>query len=70
MRAQRLTLAHRNFLLFLPAGAANMGDLITYYSATANVNQEGDVNINDTLQGFGKDCRTLLHPFEYWTMDD
>ncbi|KIW64743.1 hypothetical protein, variant [Phialophora macrospora] len=43
----------RNFLLFLPAGAANIGALITYYSATANVNQEGDVHINDTLQGFG-----------------
>lgn len=43
----------RNFLLFLPAGAPSLGAVITYYSATANVNQEGDVHINDTLQGFG-----------------
>jgi len=43
----------RNFLLFIPAGVPNLRAVLSYYSATASVNQEGDVNINDTLQGFG-----------------
>ncbi|RMZ85627.1 hypothetical protein DV737_g568, partial [Chaetothyriales sp. CBS 132003] len=43
----------RDFLLFLPAGISNLRAILSYYSATANVNQEGDVHINDTLQGFG-----------------
>ena len=43
----------RNFLLFLPSGQPSLRAVISYYSATANVNQEGDVHINDTLQGFG-----------------
>ncbi|KIV93454.1 hypothetical protein PV10_04667 [Exophiala mesophila] len=42
----------RNFLLFLPSGQPSLRAVISYYSATANVNQEGDVHINDTLQGF------------------
>ncbi|ETN42151.1 uncharacterized protein HMPREF1541_04092 [Cyphellophora europaea CBS 101466] len=46
----------RNFLLFIPAGVPNLRAVLSYYSATASVNQEGDVNINDTLQGFGKLC--------------
>lgn len=44
----------RDFLLFIPHGAPNLRAILTYYSATANVNQEGDVNVNDTLQGLGK----------------
>ncbi|KIW40178.1 hypothetical protein, variant [Exophiala oligosperma] len=43
----------RDFLLFLPAGQSNLRGVLSYYSATGNVNQEGDVTINDTLQGFG-----------------
>ncbi|RMD44996.1 hypothetical protein DV735_g79, partial [Chaetothyriales sp. CBS 134920] len=43
----------RDFLLFLPSGVSNLRAIFSYYSATANVNQEGDVHINDTLQGFG-----------------
>lgn len=39
--------------MFLPANQPSLRAVITYYSATANVNQEGDVHINDTLQGFG-----------------
>ncbi|EXJ78756.1 hypothetical protein A1O1_09158 [Capronia coronata CBS 617.96] len=42
----------RNFLLFLPAGRSSLGAVLSYYSATGNVNQEGDVTINDTLKGF------------------
>jgi hypothetical protein len=52
----------RNFLLFIPANSPSLGALISYYSATANVNQEGDVHINDTLQGFGK---KLADPFHF-----
>lgn len=44
----------RNFLLFIPSGVPNLRAILSYYSATANVNAEGDVHINDTLQGFGK----------------
>lgn len=47
-------MAFRNFLLFIPAGVPNLRAILSYYSATANVNAEGDVHINDTLQGFGK----------------
>ncbi|KIW21017.1 hypothetical protein PV08_01596 [Exophiala spinifera] len=43
----------RDFLLFLPAGQSNLRAVLSYYTATGNVNQEGDVTINDTLQGFG-----------------
>ncbi|KAK5098287.1 hypothetical protein LTS08_006420 [Lithohypha guttulata] len=43
----------RDFLLFVPHGAPNLRAILTYYSATANVNQEGDVNVNDTMQGLG-----------------
>ncbi|KAK7905908.1 hypothetical protein LTR67_000632 [Exophiala xenobiotica] len=42
----------RDFLLFLPAGRSSLRGVLSYYSATASVNQEGDVNVNDTLQGF------------------
>ena len=51
----------RNFLLFLPAGAPNLRAVLSYYSATANVNAEGDVHINDTLQGFGKLFHSEFH---------
>lgn len=44
----------RNFLLFIPASIPSLRAVLSYYTATANVNQEGDVHINDTLQGFGK----------------
>jgi hypothetical protein len=43
----------RNFLLFIPAGTPNLRAVISYYSSTATVNPEGDVHINDSLQGFG-----------------
>lgn len=49
-----LTLArYRNFLLFIPADAKSLRAVLSYYSATASVNQEGDVHINDSLQGLG-----------------
>lgn len=44
----------RNFLLFIPANIPNLRAVLSYYTATTNVNAEGDVHINDTLQGFGK----------------
>lgn len=45
---------YRDFLLFIPSGVPSLRAVLSYYSATASVNQEGDVHINDTLQGFGK----------------
>lgn len=43
----------RNFLLFIPAGTPNLRAVLSYYSSTATVNPEGDVHINDSLQGLG-----------------
>jgi hypothetical protein len=43
----------RDFLLFIPAGTPNLRAVLSYYSSTATVNPEGDVNINDSLQGLG-----------------
>jgi solute carrier family 25 phosphate transporter 23/24/25/41 len=43
---------HRDFLLFLPADSPNLRTVLSYYSATGNLNPEGDVDIND-LQGLG-----------------
>lgn len=44
---------YRNFLLFIPAGTPNLRAVLSYYSSTATVNPEGDVHINDSLQGLG-----------------
>ncbi len=44
---------YRNFLLFIPAGTTNLRAVLSYYSSTATVNPEGDVHINDSLQGLG-----------------
>ncbi|KAK6835421.1 hypothetical protein RU639_002217 [Aspergillus parasiticus] len=41
----------RDFLLFLPA-YSNLRAVLSYYTATGNLNPEGDVHIND-LQGLG-----------------
>lgn len=46
-------LLFRSFLLFIPAPKANLRAVLSYYSATATVNQEGDVHINDAMQGIG-----------------
>jgi hypothetical protein len=43
----------RNFLLFIPAGTPNLRAVLSYYSSTATVNPEGDVHINESLQGLG-----------------
>jgi solute carrier family 25 (mitochondrial phosphate transporter), member 23/24/25/41 len=56
-----LTFVVRDFLLFIPAGVPSLRAVLTYYSATASVNQEGDVHINDTLQGFGKSSKLFRH---------
>lgn len=53
----------RNFLLFIPANIPNLRAVLSYYTATANVNAEGDVHINDTLQGFGKLFSFLFRSF-------
>ncbi|KAJ5695759.1 hypothetical protein N7455_001351 [Penicillium solitum] len=48
----------RDFLLFLPLQSpTDLHAVLSYYTATGNLNPEGDVNIND-LQGLGTD-----HPF-------
>ena len=47
------SLLYRSFLLFIPATKTNLRAVLSYYSATATVNQEGDVHINDTMQGLG-----------------
>ncbi|OJJ51160.1 hypothetical protein ASPZODRAFT_148493 [Penicilliopsis zonata CBS 506.65] len=45
----------RDFLLFLPAESSyDLRAVLSYYTATGNLNPEGDVNIND-LQGLGTD---------------
>lgn len=52
------SLAYRDFLLFLPLHSpTDLHAVLSYYSATGNLNPEGDVHIND-LQGLGTD-----HPF-------
>lgn len=51
---QEMLMCTRNFLLFLPGGVPNLRAVLSYYAATANVTHEGDVHINDTLQGLGK----------------
>lgn len=50
---------HRNFLLFIPAGSPSLRAVISYYASTGTLNQEGDVHINDSLQGLGN-----LSPFQ------
>ncbi|EAS34940.3 calcium dependent mitochondrial carrier protein [Coccidioides immitis RS] len=48
----------RDFLLFLPANPthlSNMRAILSYYSATGNLNPEGDVHINEPLQGLGRE---------------
>lgn len=52
----------RNFLLFLPAESPNLRTVLSYYSATGNLNPEGDVSINQ-LEGLGTDLFLLLHRF-------
>ena len=44
---------NRNFLLFIPASNASLRAVLSYYSSTATMNQEGDVHINDATQGIG-----------------
>ncbi|KAJ6036683.1 hypothetical protein N7540_000962 [Penicillium herquei] len=45
----------RDFLLFLPLNSSSdLRAVLSYYSATGNLNPEGDVHIND-LQGLGTD---------------
>lgn len=45
---------NRDFLLFIPHDGTSLRAVLSYYTATGNVNQEGDVHINDSLQGVGK----------------
>lgn len=42
--------------MFLPAGSSgssSLHDVLSYYTATGNLNPEGDVHINEPLQGLG-----------------
>jgi solute carrier family 25 phosphate transporter 23/24/25/41 len=47
------SIVSRSFLLFIPATKANLRAVLSYYSSTATVNQEGDVHINDATKGLG-----------------
>lgn len=52
---------HRDFLLFLPLHSpTDLHAVLSYYTATGNLNPEGDVHIND-LQGLGTDHPFLRH---------
>ncbi|QKX58054.1 uncharacterized protein TRUGW13939_05175 [Talaromyces rugulosus] len=51
----------RDFLLFLPTDTASLRTVLSYYTATGNLNPEGDVDINETLQGLGTEIPTLYH---------
>jgi len=47
-------LAHRNFLLFIPANTPNLRAVLSYYTSTVTVNSEGDVHVSDnTVEGLG-----------------
>ncbi|KAJ4296455.1 hypothetical protein N0V90_006500 [Kalmusia sp. IMI 367209] len=49
----------RDFLLFIPATAPNLREVMTYYQATHHINPEGDVTLSDdTISGLGI---TFLH---------
>ena len=51
----------RDFLLFLPLhSTSDLHAVLSYYTATGNLNPEGDVHIND-LQGLGTDRSFLKH---------
>ncbi|KAF2120832.1 calcium dependent mitochondrial carrier protein-like protein [Lophiotrema nucula] len=43
----------RDFLLFIPATAPNLKAVISYFQATVKLNAEGDVQVDDSLQGMG-----------------
>ncbi|KAH9865437.1 hypothetical protein J1614_009020 [Plenodomus biglobosus] len=50
----------RDFLLFIPANAPNLAEVMSYFSATMKLNPEGDVLISDdTMQGLGTTERFL-----------
>ncbi|RYO26666.1 hypothetical protein AA0111_g7954 [Alternaria arborescens] len=50
----------RDFLLFIPVSAPSLHAVMSYFSATMKVNQEGDVLISDdTIQGLGTTQRFL-----------
>jgi solute carrier family 25 phosphate transporter 23/24/25/41 len=50
----------RNFLLFLPTKSPNLRTVLSYYTATGNLNPEGDVAINEALQGLGTELPLSL----------
>lgn len=53
--SRRLMGFPRDFLLFLPGHSSpDLRSILSYYTATGNLNPEGDVNIND-LPGLGTD---------------
>jgi solute carrier family 25 phosphate transporter 23/24/25/41 len=50
----RILTDERDFLLFIPVSAPSLHAVMSYFSATMKVNQEGDVLISDdTVQGLG-----------------
>lgn len=49
-----LLIGDRNFLLFIPATAPNLGSVLSYYSSTVMLNPEGDVILSDeTIHSIG-----------------
>jgi solute carrier family 25 phosphate transporter 23/24/25/41 len=56
----RILTDERDFLLFIPVSAPSLHAVMSYFSATMKVNQEGDVLISDdTVQGLGTTQRFL-----------
>ncbi|RMZ68878.1 calcium dependent mitochondrial carrier [Pyrenophora seminiperda CCB06] len=54
----------RDFLLFIPANAPSLHAVMSYFSATMKVNQEGDVLISDdTIKSLGTAQRFLRYFF-------
>lgn len=45
----------------MPADSPNLRTVLSYYSATGNLNPEGDVDINETLQGLGTGIPLLFN---------
>jgi hypothetical protein len=43
----------RDFLLFIPGHTPNLRAILSYYDTTATVNPDGDVHINEILDGLG-----------------
>jgi len=54
----------RDFLLFIPAEAPDLQNILAYFSSTVRLSPEGDVLISDeTIAGLGNKIHSFLTPF-------